>query len=152
MSTEPFFYDFMTVESVGQYYEDFFEDFDREKYRKLLNRVGLDENLKVKNLSSGMNAKLKIVATLSRNASLYLLDEPLNGIDYKAREEIVSIILEEAVDHNCFVISTHLIDEMESFIDEAIFVKNGEILLQTESENERRKSGKSIRDIYMEIM
>ena len=72
MSTEPFFYDFMTVESVGQYYEDFFEDFDREKYRKLLNRVGLDENLKVKNLSSGMNAKLKIVATLSRNASLYL--------------------------------------------------------------------------------
>ena len=152
MSTEPFFYDFMTVESVGQYYEDFFEDFDREKYRKLLNRVGLDENLKVKNLSSGMNAKLKIVATLSRNASLYLLDEPLNGIDYKAREEIVSIILEEAIDHNCFVISTHLIDEMESFIDEAIFVKNGEILLQTESENERRKSGKSIRDIYMEIM
>lgn len=80
------------------------------------------------------------------------MDEPLNGIDYKAREEIVSIILEEAVDHNCFVISTHLIDEMESFIDEAIFVKNGEILLQTESENERRKSGKSIRDIYMEIM
>lgn len=152
MSTEAFFYDFMTVESVGHYYEDFFEDFDREKYRKLLNRVGLDENLKVKNLSSGMNAKLKIVATLSRNASLYLLDEPLNGIDYKAREEIVSIILEEAVDHNCFVISTHLIDEMESFIDEAIFVKNGEILLQTESENERRKSGKSIRDIYMEIM
>ena len=152
MSTEPFFYDFMTVESVGQYYEDFFHDFNREKYRKLIQRVGLNETLKIRNLSTGMSAKLKVVATLSRNASLYLLDEPLNGIDYKAREEIVSIILEEAVETNCFVISTHLIEEVESFVDEAIFVKNGQILLQTELEDERRQNGKSISNIYMEIM
>ena len=152
MSTEPFFYDFMTVESVGQYYADFFQDFDREKYDALIERVGLSGSLKVRNLSTGMSAKLKVVATLARNASLYLLDEPLNGIDYKAREEIVSIILEEAVDNNCFVISTHLIEEVESFVDEAIFVKNGQILLQTELENERRANGKSISDIYMEIM
>lgn len=83
MSTEPFFYDFMTVDSVGEYYEDFFEDFDRTKYQNLLQRVGLSESLKVRQLSSGMNSKLKIVATLARNASLYLLDEPLNGIDLK---------------------------------------------------------------------
>lgn len=152
MSTEPFFYDFMTVESVGQYYEDFFHDFNREKYRKLIQRVGLNETLKIRNLSTGMSAKLKVVATLSRNASLYLLDEPLNGIDYKAREEIVSIILEEAVETNYFVISTHLIEEVESFVDEAIFVKNGQILLQTELEDERRQNGKSISNIYMEIM
>lgn len=152
MSTEPFFYSFMTVDSVGEYYEDFFEDFDRTKYRKLLQRIGLSENLKVRHLSSGMNAKLKIAATLARNASLYLLDEPLNGIDYKAREEIISIILEEAMEKNCFVISTHLLDEIESFVDEAIFVKDGHILLQTELEEERRENGKSIRDIYMEIM
>ena len=99
-----------------------------------------------------MSAKLKVVATLARHASLYLLDEPLNGVDYKAREEIVSIILEEAVENNCFVISTHLIEEVESFIDDAIFVKNGEILLQTETEHERLENGKSISDIYMEIM
>lgn len=152
MSTEPFFYDFMTVDSVGEYYEDFFEDFDRSKYQNLLQRVGLSESLKVRQLSSGMNSKLKIVATLARNASLYLLDEPLNGIDYKAREEIVSIILEEAMGKNCFVISTHLLDEIESFVDEAIFVKGGNILLQTDLEEERRENGKSIRDIYMEIM
>ncbi len=152
MSTEPFFYDFMTVDSVGEYYEDFFEDFDRTKYQNLLQRVGLSESLKVRQLSSGMNSKLKIVATLARNASLYLLDEPLNGIDYKAREEIVSIILEEAMGKNCFVISTHLLDEIESFVDEAIFVKGGNILLQTDLEEERRENGKSIRDIYMEIM
>lgn len=152
MSTEPFFYDFMTIEDIGQYYEDFFEDFNRKKYQKLIQRVGLSENLKTRNLSTGMSAKLKVVATLARNSSLYLLDEPLNGIDYKAREEIVSIILEEAVENNCFVISTHLIEEVESFIDEAIFVKNGKILLQTELEHERRANGKSISNIYMEIM
>lgn len=152
MSTEPFFYDFMTVDSVGEYYKDFFNDFDHTKYQKLLQRVGLSGNLKVRHLSSGMSAKLKIAATLSRNASLYLLDEPLNGIDYKAREEIVSIILEEAMENNCFVISTHLLDEIESFVDEAIFVKDGTILLQTDLEEERRENGKSIRDIYMEIM
>lgn len=152
MSTEPFFYDFMTVESVGEYYQDFFEDFDINKFHKLVSRVGLSEDLKVRTLSTGMSAKLKVIATLARHASLYLLDEPLNGVDYKAREEIVSIILEEAVEGNCFVISTHLIEEVESFIDDAIFVKNGEILLQTEMEHERLENGKSISDIYMEIM
>ena len=152
MSTEPFFYDFMTVKSVGEYFQDFFEDFDMDKFLKLVSRVGLDENLKIRALSTGMSAKLKVVATLARHASLYLLDEPLNGVDYKAREEIVSIILEEAVENNCFVISTHLIEEVESFIDDAIFVKNGEILLQTETEHERLENGKSISDIYMEIM
>ena len=123
-----------------------------DKFLKLVSRVGLDENLKIRALSTGMSAKLKVVATLARHASLYLLDEPLNGVDYKAREEIVSIILEEAVENNCFVISTHLIEEVESFIDDAIFVKNGEILLQTETEHERLENGKSISDIYMEIM
>lgn len=152
MSTEPFFYDFMTVKDVGIYYKDFFEDFDMEKYEDLVSRVGLEQMLKVKELSTGMTAKLKVVATLARAASLYLLDEPLNGIDFKAREEVVSIILDEANEKNAFVISTHLINEIESFIDEAIFVKEGEILLQTETEKERMQNGKSIADIYMEIM
>ena len=132
MSTEPFFYDFMTVETVGEYYDDFFDDFDMEKYLKLIERVGLEWDMKIKALSTGMQAKLKVVVTLARKASLYLLDEPLNGIDYKAREEIISIILEEAVDNNCFVISTHLIDEVETFVDEAVFVKDGKIIYQIE--------------------
>lgn len=152
MSTEPFFYDFMTVQSVGEYYRDFFKDFNVDKYLKLVERVGLKWDMKIKSLSTGMQAKLKVVATLARKASLYLLDEPLNGIDYKAREEIISIILEEAADNNCFVISTHLIDEIETFVDEAIFIKDGEIILQTEPETLRTESGRSITDIYKEIM
>lgn len=152
MSTEPFFYDFMSVRDVGRYYADFFEDFDVEKFQKMTDKVGLEESMKIKTLSTGMTAKLKVVATLSRSASLFLLDEPLNGIDFKAREEIISIILDEADNKNCFVISTHLINEIESFIDEAIFVKNGQLILQTETEKERMQNGKSIADIYMEIM
>ena len=69
----------MTIRDVGEYYEAFFKDFDRKKYEDLLGKMGLSQELKVRNLSSGMSAKLKLAATLSRNAELYLLDEPLNG-------------------------------------------------------------------------
>lgn len=152
MSTEPFFYDYMRVSDVGKYYQDFFEDFDPEKFDGMCGKMGLEPAMKVRELSSGMNAKLKIAATLARNARLFLLDEPLNGIDYKAREEIVSLILEEAGEKNTFVISTHLIDEIESFVDEALFVKNGELLRVVDLEKERIASGRSVTDIYMEIM
>ena len=152
MSTEPFFYDYMRVSDVGKYYQDFFEDFDPEKFDGMCGKMGLEPAMKVRELSSGMNAKLKIAATLARNARLFLLDEPLNGIDYKAREEIVSLILEEAGGKNTFVISTHLIDEIESFVDEALFVKNGELLRVVDLEKERIASGRSVTDIYMEIM
>lgn len=152
MSTEPFFYDYMKVSDVGQYYEDFFSDFDREKFTEIVGKIGLEDNMKVRNLSSGMSAKLKIAATLSRKAVLCLLDEPLNGIDYKAREEIISLILDEAGEENTFVISTHLLEEVESFVDEAIFIKAGEVLKVADLEQERITSGRSLADIYMDIM
>ena len=93
MATEPFFYDFMKVQDVGEYYRAFFEDFDMDRYVELVGKMGLTPDMKVKSLSSGMAAKLKLAATLARQAELYLLDEPLNGIDYKAREEIINLIL-----------------------------------------------------------
>lgn len=152
MCTEPFFYSFLDIDGVGQYYKDFFEDFDEKKYYEMIRRMGLEGKLRVKDLSTGMMAKLKIAATLSRKAALYLLDEPFNGIDYKAKEEVLDMILDTAGENNTFVISTHMIDEIESFIDEAIFVKDGEVLRQVSVEEERMESGKSVADIYMEIM
>ena len=125
MSTEPFFYSFLDVNGVGQYYKDFFPDFDEKKFHEMVRRMSLEGKMKVKELSTGMTAKLKVIATLSRKAELYLLDEPFNGIDYKAKEEILGMILESANEKNTFVISTHMIDEIESFIDEAIFIKAG---------------------------
>ena len=125
MSTEPFFYSYMKVKDVEEYYADFFEDFDREQFRKTIERLGLNEEMKASAMSSGMNAKLKAAATLARKADLLLLDEPLNGVDYKAREEIIALILEEADENRTMVISTHLIEEVESFIEDAIFIKDG---------------------------
>lgn len=152
MSTEPFFYDYMKAADVRKYYQDFFDDFSTDRFNYMMKKMGLEDSMKVRELSSGMNAKLKIIATLAREAKLYLLDEPLNGVDYKAREEIVSLILETAGEGNTFVISTHMLDEIESFVDEAMFIKNGELLRVVDLEKERIASGRSITDIYMEIM
>ena len=152
MSTESFFYDYMKAADVRKYYQDFFDDFSTDRFNDMMKKMGLEDSMKVRELSSGMNAKLKIIATLAREAKLYLLDEPLNGVDYKAREEIVSLILETAGEGNTFVISTHLLDEIESFVDEAMFIKNGELLRVVDLEKERIASGRSITDIYMEIM
>ena len=107
--------------------------------------MSLEGKMKVKELSTGMTAKLKVIATLSRKAELYLLDEPFNGIDYKAKEEILGMILESANEKNTFVISTHMIDE-------AIFIKDGEVVRRMSVEEERMQSGKSVADIYLEIM
>lgn len=152
MATEPFFYDFMKVSDVGEYYEAFFEDFDRRKYTETVGAMGLEPGMKVRNLSSGMSAKLKLAATLSRNTELYLLDEPLNGIDYKAREEIIGLILEEANGENTFVISTHLLEEVESFIEYAIFIKDGHLADKVNLESERMKSGRSLTELYTDIL
>lgn len=90
------FLQFLDVNGVGQYYKDFFPDFDEKKFHEMVRRMSLEGKMKVKELSTGMTAKLKVIATLSRKAELYLLDEPFNGIDYKAKEEILGMILESA--------------------------------------------------------
>lgn len=152
MSTEPFYYDFMTVGMVGKYYSDFFDEFDRKKYDELVTKVGLSEDMKVREISTGMMAKLKVIATLSRRAILYMLDEPLNGIDLKAREEIIDVILTTVTQKNAIIISTHLIEEIESFIDHAIFMKNGDVIYECDVEEERIRSGRSAADLYRELM
>lgn len=152
MATEPFFYDYMKVSDVGDYYADFFSDFDRKRFEDLIVKMNLLPGQKVRSLSSGMTAKLKLAATLSRRARLCLLDEPLNGIDYKAREEIVSLILEEADDKRTFVISTHLLEEVESFIEYAVFIRDGQLVDKIDLESERMRSGRSLAEIYMDLM
>lgn len=152
LSTESVFYDYMRVSDVEQYYADFFPDFDRERFFILTQKLGLTDNPKVRNLSSGSGAKLRIAAALSRKAELFLLDEPLNGIDYKAREEIISLILETADETNAFVISTHLLDEIESFADRALFLKEGRLICDVDPEEERECTGRSIVELYLEIM
>lgn len=151
MSTEPFFYAYMTVRDVGKYYADFFEDFSMERYEALIARMDLRMEDKAKELSSGLAAKLKLAATLARDAQLYMLDEPLNGIDIIAREAIIRTIVEAAVAEKTVLLSSHLVDELEPIVDSVVFMKRGEVVLSGDAEEVRQERGKSIVDLYKEV-
>ena len=151
MSTEPYFYSWMSVADVGKYYEDFFEDFSMEKYQKMLERMELTEDMKAKKLSSGMMAKLKIAVTMARKAKVYLLDEPLNGIDLLARDQIMTSILEAMDKDVTLVVSSHLVDELERVADAALFMKDGHLVEQCMIEDLRMNQNKSVVDLYREI-
>ena len=148
MSTEPYFYTWMTVRDVGKYYDDFFEDFDPARYADLLSRMELTPELKTRNLSSGMMAKLKIAVTLARRAKVYLLDEPFNGIDLIARDEIARTIIETAGKEAILVLSSHLIEELEALADHAIFFREGKLILDCDLEEMRSDSGESMAERY----
>lgn len=151
MPTEAYFFNYMTCIDIGKYYRDFFADFSYEKYMKLLEDLDLNPKQKAKEMSSGMMAKLKIAATLSRNADLIMLDEPLNGIDIIAREKIINTIVSNISDDTAVVMSSHLVDELEKIVDYAIFIKKGKCVLQGNAEELREQQGKSIVDMYKEI-
>ena len=151
MSTEPYFYEWMTIRDVGRYYQDFFGDFSYAGYQALLGRMGLAEELKTKALSSGMMAKLKIAVTLARDAAVYMLDEPFNGIDLLARDEIRACILDRAAEDKLLLLSSHLVEEMEAIADWAVYLKEGVLIECVELETMRDERGLSMADRYREI-
>lgn len=151
MSTEPYFYSWMTAKDVGKYYEDFFEDFSMERYHQLLQSMELTEDMKTKALSSGMMAKLKIAVTMARKAKVILLDEPLNGIDLMARDQIMRAVLSSAAPDVTLMLSSHLVDELERVVDSAVFIKESHLIEVCDVEALRIMQGKSIVDRYREI-
>lgn len=151
MATENFFYGYMTCKNAGDYYKDFFEDFDENKYYYLLKEMDLDPNQKVSKMSSGMVAKAKLAITLARNSKIIMLDEPLNGIDIIAREKIINTVIANAGPDKAIIMSSHLVDEMEKIIDYAIFIKKGEVIMQGDAEELRTLRGMSVVDMYKQI-
>jgi ABC-2 type transport system ATP-binding protein len=151
MSTEPYFYPWMTVKDVGAYYGDFFEDFSAEKYASLLREMELEEGMKTRTLSSGMMAKLKIAVTMARDARVYMLDEPFNGIDLLARDEIRQSILRESAEDKVLLLSSHLVEEMEAVCDTAIFIRQGKLIEVRNLEEMRETDHVSMADRYREI-
>ena len=151
MSTEPYFYSWMSAKDVGKYYGDFFEDFSYERYVKLLSSMELSENLKTRALSSGMMAKLKVAVTLARDARVYMLDEPFNGIDLLARDEIRANILESAREDKLLLLSSHLVEEMEAIADRAVFISEGRLVENVDLEQLRTERGISMADRYRQI-
>ena len=151
MSTEPYFYSWMTVKDVGVYYQDFFEDFSMERYEKLLRQMQLTGDMKTRSLSSGMMAKLKIAATMARDSRVYMLDEPFNGIDLLARDDIRQCILEYVTEDKLLLLSSHLVEEMEAIADQAIFIKEGALVEMADVEEMRAERGLSMAERYREI-
>lgn len=151
MPTEDYFYPYMTVEDVGKYYQDFFADFRIDTYKEMVEDMGVSLQDKITKISSGMAAKVRLAAALSRKAKLYLLDEPLNGIDLIARDKIMATILKAADEDVTIVISSHLVEELESVVDGVIMIKNGKNVLVGDADDMREERGKSIADVYREI-
>ena len=151
MSTEPYFYDWMTVGDVGKYYKDFFADFSMDNYTDMVISMDLDMKQKVKSLSSGMMAKLKVAVTMARDAKIYMLDEPLNGIDLLARDEVMNMILDAASEDKILLISSHLVEELESVVDKAIFIKQAQLVGVFDVEGLRMTEGVSLADKYRQV-
>ena len=151
MSTEPYFYNWMKVSDVGKYYQDFFDDFSMDRYGKLLERMELTPDLKTKTLSSGMMAKLKIAVTMARDARVIMLDEPLNGIDLLARDQIMQSIVEAVSPDRVLLISSHLVEELETIADYAVFIKQSHLIEVRELEELRLSEGISVSDKYRRI-
>lgn len=138
----------MTVKQVLKYFEDFYTNFDVNKAVKLLNVLQLDINKRISKMSKGMQEKLQLILVMSRNAELYILDEPLGGVDPATRDYILDTILSNFADGASVIISTHLISDIERILDEVIFVDNGEIILTSSADELRNKEKSSIDEIF----
>ena len=138
----------MKIKEIITYFEDFYDNFDSEKAKKLLNDLNLDEDLKLSKMSKGMQEKLQLVLVMSRKAKLYILDEPLGGVDPATRDYILDVILNNFDDNASLIISTHLISDIERILDEVIFIDKGKIILTSPSDELREKENSSIDEIF----
>ena len=138
----------MTVDKVIKFFNEFYTNFDEKKARKLLKDLGLDTTLKLAKMSKGMQEKVQLVLVMSRKADLYILDEPLGGVDPATRDYILDTILTNFNEGASVIISTHLIADIERILDEVIFIDKGKIILQSESDALRKKENGSIDEIF----
>ena len=138
----------MTIKQVIKYFEEFYKNFDTQKAIKLLKDLNLDINTKISKMSKGMQEKLQLILVMSRNAELYVLDEPLGGVDPATRDYILDTILSNFCEGASVIISTHLISDIERILDEVIFIDNGEIIITSSADELRKKEKSSIDEIF----
>jgi len=151
MPTEDFLFSWMKIKRVLDFYEDMYEDFDRSKALEHIKFMELEEDKKVGALSTGMKARLKLAVTMARNADLYLLDEPLNGIDPVSRDKIIKIIISSLSEEKTMIISSHLVNELEAILDEVIFLDKGAVILSGNAEKFRLEKECGIEELYKEV-
>ena len=138
----------MTVKEAIKYFKEFYKSFDETKAYKLLKDLDLDENTKISKMSKGMQEKLQLILVMSRDAKLYILDEPLGGVDPATRDYILDTILSNFSEGASVIISTHLISDIERILDEVIFIDKGKIVLTSSADELRNKENASIDEIF----
>lgn len=151
MPTEAYFYPYMTWKDAGNYFSDFYEDFQPQVYSRLLEEFSLTPKMKISKMSSGMMAKGKVALALSRNAHLIMLDEPLNGIDIIARDQILKSIETHCGPDKTFLVSSHLVDELERMTDYAVFMKNGGLVMCGRVDELTQNHGKTMTELYKDV-
>ena len=143
--------DWMTIRQTVDYYADFFADFNRTAAEDMISRLGLEEKGRVKTLSKGMREKLQLVLTMSRKAKLYLLDEPIGGVDPATRDYILRTIISNYSEDASVIISTHLIADVEQVLDEVIFLRDGCVERHVSVDSIRSETGKSVDELFREV-
>lgn len=151
MPTENFLYDSFKVKDAVKFYADMYEDFQEEKALNILKEINVDTEFKISKLSSGLVGKLKVALALSRDVDLYMLDEPLNGVDVLSRDVILDLIIRSYTENKTIVVSTHLVSEIEKILDSVIFLKDGIVELTGDAEELRMSRELSIEGIYKEV-
>ena len=141
----------MTVEESIRYFQDFYEDFDHTRVYEMLRSLQIDPQAKLKTLSKGTREKVQLILVMSRRAQLYILDEPIGGVDPAARDYILQTIIANYDENATVLISTHLIADVESILDEVVFLKNGQVVLYAPVDAIREENGKSVDALFREV-
>ncbi|MDO4938416.1 MAG: ABC transporter ATP-binding protein [Lachnospiraceae bacterium] len=143
-----YFADWMRVRDIKELFADFYTDFDKSKSTEMCRVLGLDDGQLIRTLSKGTKEKMQLMLVMSRNARLYLLDEPIGGVDPATRDFILKTIITNYAENSSVLISTHLISDVEQVLDEVVFLQDGRITLQDTVDNIREKNGESVDSLF----
>lgn len=143
--------DWMTVEQIIRFFQDFYSDFRADKAYDMLARLNINPKDRLKTLSKGTKEKVQLILVMSRQAQLYLLDEPIGGVDPAARDYILNTIITNYNENATIIISTHLIYDIERVLDEVVFISQGQIQMAASVDDIREKQGKSIDEMFREV-
>lgn len=143
--------DYMTTDQLMDLYGDFFADFNRQKAEAMVDDLGIDRKQQMKKMSKGTKEKLQLCLVMAREAEVYLLDEPIGGVDPATRDYILRTIISNYNEDAVVIISTHLIADIESVLDDVIFLKSGRVELHKTAEEIREETGESVDELFREV-
>lgn len=141
----------MNALQLMDFFQDFYQDFDRQRAENMLRRLGLDDRQRLRQMSKGTREKVQLIMVMSRKAKLYLLDEPIGGVDPATRDYILDTIIRNYDPEASVIISTHLISDVEKILDEVLFINQGRIRLQASVDDIRQQYGKSVDEYFREV-